>query len=148
MEADLEQAFATPPDDLGSFDCVIAADVLEHLRDPDTVLASAAALLEPGGTAVVSLPNVRYWETLWQVGVRGTWPRRAEGIFDATHLRWFTSRDAHELMDRAGVPVEQVSPQYRLKPGDWRTAAQARRLRWTPLRPFLVFQYVLAGRRP
>src|SRR4051794_3814 len=35
--------------DLGRFDCVVAADVLEHLRDPWTALRRAVALLDPGG---------------------------------------------------------------------------------------------------
>ena len=30
------------------------------------------------------------------------WPRRPEGIHDATHLRWFTLRDAVELCEGAG----------------------------------------------
>lgn len=145
VAGDLEELFAEPPGDLGQFDCVIAADVLEHLRDPLRVLQSATSLLTPGGTAVVSLPNVRYWETFWQLGIRGTWPRRNDGIFDATHLRWFTASDAMDMMAAAGVPVVEVSRQYRLKPNDWRTAPQARRFRRTPLRPFLVFQYVMAG---
>src|SRR5439155_7545387 len=33
------------PDDLGRFDCVVAADVLEHLEDPWAALAAAVALL-------------------------------------------------------------------------------------------------------
>lgn len=148
VNADLERLFAEgPPADIGRFDCLIAADVLEHLRDPWWVLRAAATLLDPGGTAVISVPNIRYWETLWQVAVRGTWPRRGEGIFDRTHLRWFTARDAAALMEEAGVPVTEVSPQYRLKPSDWRSADQGRRFARTPLRPFLVFQYVMAGRR-
>lgn len=130
---------------LGRFDCVIAGDVLEHLRDPFTVLRDAAALLEPGGTAVVSLPNVRFWETFWQLGVRGTWPRRSLGIFDRTHLRWFTLRDAHELFAQAGLEVDAVDRQYRFGPtGPVRRSRVLDRL---PGRTFVTFQHVLSGRR-
>lgn len=149
LGADLEQIFATsPPADLGEFDCLIAADVLEHLRDPWQVLTAAARLLAPGGTAVISVPNVGYWGTFRELFVRGTWPRHDEGTFDRGHLRWFTRADAIAMMDEAGVPVTQVAPQYRLRPSDWRTERQARRLARGPLRPLLAFQYVLAGRRP
>ena len=43
--------------------------------------------------------NVRYWETFWTLARHGTWPRREAGIFDATHLRWFTLGDAMNLLD-------------------------------------------------
>jgi hypothetical protein len=46
-----------------------------------------AALLEPGGSADVSLPNVRHRQLYWSVGARGTWPRQTVGLFDRTHLR-------------------------------------------------------------
>ncbi|HEX3832645.1 MAG TPA: class I SAM-dependent methyltransferase [Solirubrobacteraceae bacterium] len=131
--------------DLGTIDCVIAADVLEHLRDPWGLLRRAVAVLAPGGTAVVSLPNVRYWETLATLALRGTWPRRDQGIFDRDHLRWFTLADARALLEQAGLSVTEVSPRYRLKPDDWRSEAPGRRFARTPLSPFFVFQYVLAA---
>ena len=66
---------------------------------------------------MVSLPNVRHWETFWQLGRRGTWPRRDVGIFDRTHLRWFTLRDAYAMLDAAPACARcAVSRQYRLRP--------------------------------
>lgn len=130
---------------LGSFDCLVAADVLEHLRDPWSTLRALTGVLEPQATVVISLPNIRYWETFLQVGIRGRWPIRDEGIFDRTHLRWFTRADAVELLEQAGIDVVAVVPVHRLKPSDWRTARQGRRLAHGPLAPFLAFQYVLQG---
>ena len=134
-------------DDLGRFDCLIAADVLEHLRDPWTTLSRAAALLGPGDTAVVSLPNVRYWETFWQVGLRGPWPRRSEGVFDRTHLRWFTLFDAYELLRVAGLEVTRVQRQMRVRPRGTTLKRSAPVLARTPLRTFLTFQHLLVARR-
>ena len=99
--------------ELGRFDCLVAADVLEHLVDPWSALRAYARLLEPGGTAVVSLPNVAHWST-YAALARGSWPRRPEGIHDATHLRWFTLRDARELIEQAGLQVAAVERRPRL----------------------------------
>src|SRR3954447_18813474 len=96
---------AQPPKILGTYDTLIAADVLEHLVDPWTALKHYTALLEPGATAVVSLPNVAHWSTYAYLA-RGTWPRRPEGIFDRTHLRWFTLKDARDLLLQAGLTPE------------------------------------------
>lgn len=131
--------------DLGRFDCIVAADVLEHLRDPWLVLGRLVTLLEPGGSVVVSLPNVRFWETFWQLGVRGTWPRRSTGIFDRTHLRWFTLRDAWVLLADAGLVVEDVHRIGRLAPTGSPDSRAARLLLRTPLRTFVTFQHVLRG---
>jgi methionine biosynthesis protein MetW len=150
VEADIEGLMgqADLEDRLGRFDCVIAGDVLEHLRDPWAVLRYAAGLLDLGGRAVVSLPNVRYWETFWQLGRRNTWPRRSEGIFDETHLRWFTYRDARALLEQAALEVVEARPQYRMRPGfPTRWDRHIERLDGTKLAPFFALQYVIGARR-
>jgi methionine biosynthesis protein MetW len=147
--ADLEQ-LARREDlerDLGRFDALIAGDVLEHLVDPWSVLRVFAGLLEPGGSAVVSLPNIRYWDTLRQLVLRGTWPRQDFGIFDRTHLRWFTLSDARELIEQAGLEVVEVSPQYRIRPIGSRFDSRIRWVDRTKLRGFFAFQYVIGARR-
>lgn len=147
VEGDLE-GLATSLPELGEFDVLIAGDVLEHLRDPWSVLSGFARLLSSGGTALISVPNVRYWETLWQVGVRGTWPRRNEGIFDRDHLRWFTAVDAIELAKEAGLEPTAVHRQYRFSPRGTRFDRHAARFERTPLRPFLAFQILVVARKP
>jgi len=149
INADLETLGASGRlrEELGSFDCLIAADVLEHLVDPWSCLRRFGELLSVSGTAVVSLPNVRYWETLWQLGWRGTWPRRSEGIFDRDHLRWFTLSDGIALLDHAGLEAQGVERNYRLRPQPSRWDRHLRKLERTPLRPFFSFQFVIVGRR-
>ena len=138
---------AALPGGLGRFDCIVAADVLEHLPDPWTALRDAVELLEPGGSVVVSLPNVRFFETFWELGVRGRWPRRDQGIFDRTHLRWFTLRDARELLESAGLRVEAVSPRIRVRRGGSRFDRVFAWLARTPLRELFAYQYVLRASR-
>jgi methionine biosynthesis protein MetW len=142
--ADLDAALAEGAS-LGRFDCVVAADVLEHLVDPWSTLRRAVELLEPGGAAVVSLPNVRYVLTFWRVLRGGRWPRDPAGPFDATHLRWFTPLDARELLEQAGLTVERVQPNYFFT---GRALAVVRLLGRMRLAEFLAGQYVLLGRRP
>ena len=134
------------PSDLGRFDCLVAADVLEHLVDPWSALEAYARLLEPGCRAIVSLPNAAHWSTFAALA-GGSWPRRPEGIHDATHLRWFTLRDAVELCEGAGLWVEHVERRPWVL---WRGTRLDRHAgRAGPifrLSPF-TFQHVLAARR-
>jgi 2-polyprenyl-3-methyl-5-hydroxy-6-metoxy-1,4-benzoquinol methylase len=131
------------PDGLGRFDCLVAADVLEHLVDPWSALEGYVALLDPGCRAIVSLPNAAHWTTFAALA-RGSWPRRPEGIHDATHLRWFTRRDAIELCEGAGLRVEHVERRPWLL---WRGTRLDGHAGPLARLPAFTFQHVLAARR-
>jgi methionine biosynthesis protein MetW len=147
VEADLE---TLEPEGLGRFDVLIAGDVLEHLADPWAVLRRFAAIVEPGGTVVVSLPNVRHWETVFAIAIQGRFPRRNEGVFDRTHLRWFTLHDAWSLVDQAGLRVDAVERRirYRRVGGAKETAAARLLARLPGPRAFLTYQHVIRARKP
>jgi 2-polyprenyl-3-methyl-5-hydroxy-6-metoxy-1,4-benzoquinol methylase len=83
---------------------IICADVLEHLRDPWTVLAWLRTLLAPGGRAVISVPNIAHW-TGRRALLRGRFDYTDYGLLDRTHLRFFTRASAAELARRAGFAV-------------------------------------------
>src|ERR1700754_1395192 len=107
LDAVINGDVAAPPPDLGTFDTLIAADILEHLIDPWTTLTAYTRHLEPNATVIVSLPNVGHW-SVYAALASGRWPRKPEGIFDATHLRWFTRKDALALLTQAGLQPHTV----------------------------------------
>ncbi|MCW2982697.1 MAG: class SAM-dependent methyltransferase [Conexibacter sp.] len=90
-------------------DVIVCADVLEHLRDPWAVLAWLRTLLAPGGRAIVSVPNIAHW-TARRALVRGRFDYTEFGLFDRTHLRFFTRASAAELARRAGFAVLAERP--------------------------------------
>lgn len=91
---------------LGTFDCVVFNDVLEHLVDPWTALVAVRDLLAPGGRVVASIPNLRNIETLLELVVGGEFRYREAGVLDRTHLRFFTRASMYELFEGAGFAVE------------------------------------------
>ena len=98
--ADVEEGL---PDELGdSFDTVIAADVLEHVRDPERLLAELAARLSPSGRMFVSVPNFGHWYPRSRVAV-GKFGYDQRGILDKTHIRFFTLRTFRSLIARSGM---------------------------------------------
>lgn len=140
--SDVERFLAGPAPVEAPFDCLVAADILEHLVDPWRALSRAVDLLAPGATVVVSLPNVIYYRAIWQVLRDGRWPREDVGVFDRTHLRWFTLDDALDLLRQAGLRPTTFEPRY------W---AVGWRLRWrqavakTRLHRFLPPQYIVCA---
>jgi GT2 family glycosyltransferase/2-polyprenyl-3-methyl-5-hydroxy-6-metoxy-1,4-benzoquinol methylase len=88
-------------------DCIVFADVLEHLVDPWSAVRRARELLRPGGTLVVSIPNVLHHSVVRDLA-RGRFDYRDAGVLDRTHLRFFTAATARELVEQAGFQVERM----------------------------------------
>jgi glycosyltransferase involved in cell wall biosynthesis len=100
--ADLDQGI---PAEAGTgFDVVLAADVLEHVRQPDRLLRDARAVLAPGGTVAASVPNFAHWYPRLRV-VLGRFDYDRRGILDAGHVRFFTAASFERLAAGAGFTV-------------------------------------------
>jgi len=106
VRADLDGGL---PDDVGTgFDVIIAADVLEHVRQPDRLLGQIVDLLRPGGRVIASVPNISHWYPRGRVAV-GRFDYDQRGILDATHVRFFTRRSFLHLAHRAGLEPVRAS---------------------------------------
>ena len=92
----------------GAFDVILCLDVLEHLPYPEDAMQRLVPLLAQGGQMVVSLPNMRYIGTLKKLIVEADWPREPSGVFDGTHLRWFTAKSAARLFAQFGLQIVSV----------------------------------------
>jgi spore maturation protein CgeB/Tfp pilus assembly protein PilF/ubiquinone/menaquinone biosynthesis C-methylase UbiE len=92
------------PFEPGAFDCIIFADVLEHLVEPEELLRRFRDYLSADGVVVASIPNVR---NLWVIHnlVEGYWRYTDEGILDRTHLRFFTYTEIERMFDAAGYEI-------------------------------------------
>lgn len=94
------------PANLGQFDLVLALDVLEHLADPLSMLRQLVAQLAPGGSVIVSLPNVAHYSVVMPLLMRRRFAYQDAGILDRTHLRFFVEDTALALMNDAGLVVD------------------------------------------
>lgn len=92
----------------GYFDLVTFNDVLEHFVDPWDVLRRVATLLSPHGRVLVSLPNVRHWDDLLRIVLDADFPYADQGIFDRTHMRFFTPISMRRLFDESSYEVERL----------------------------------------
>ena len=104
VRADLD---AGVPDSVGrGFDVVVAADVVEHVREPQRLLEDVRARLAPGGSLVVSVPNFGHWYPRLRVAL-GRFDYDRRGILDRGHLRFFTRRSFERLLERSGYAVRR-----------------------------------------
>ena len=88
----------------GSFDCIVLADVLEHLRNPLTVLRKCRRWLATDGSLVISVPNSRHHSVISGL-IDGNWTYERAGLLDDDHVRCFTRRELEKLLYRAGFEI-------------------------------------------
>ncbi|MEO6601110.1 MAG: class I SAM-dependent methyltransferase [Polyangiaceae bacterium] len=87
------------------FEAVLLADVLEHIVDPIGFLqriAESSALRQ--ATLVVSVPNYGVWYNRLRT-LRGRFEYTWSGLYDRTHLRFFTRASMHKVLDYAGFEL-------------------------------------------
>ena len=94
----------------GDFDLILALDVLEHLKSAEETLSELRKMLAPGGTLIISLPNIAYWSIGVDLLIFGRFEYEDAGIMDRTHLRFFTEKTARELIESAGFRVQTSLP--------------------------------------
>jgi 2-polyprenyl-3-methyl-5-hydroxy-6-metoxy-1,4-benzoquinol methylase/Tfp pilus assembly protein PilF len=138
------------------FDCVVFADVLEHLVEPAEALRKVTRCLTEDGLIVISIPNIRFWQQV-QMHVEGRWKYEDAGIMDRTHLRFFCKADLEALIADAGLELVKLVPlstwpAERL-PRDENGRIQLGKATIGPLdddeyQEFLVYQYMVVAGRP
>jgi 2-polyprenyl-3-methyl-5-hydroxy-6-metoxy-1,4-benzoquinol methylase len=110
----------------GKWDAIVLADVLEHLNDPEEVLARCNGMLAPGGRVLVALPNgfgpFEIESALARVPVLGPVLLRATDLLVALLnkfvLRGLWTRTLQQVP--AGIPYNDDSPHMQFRShGGW-----------------------------
>jgi SAM-dependent methyltransferase len=102
----------------GAADVVIMSELIEHLVDPDGAVAEARRILRPGGSLLLSTPNLAAWYNrgllafgiqpiFSEVSLRGVFGRPGHVV--AGHLRLFTRRALTEFLTASGFRCVTVT---------------------------------------
>lgn len=136
---DVSRFFAKAPKQ--QYDCIIFADILEHILDPWKVLENSKRFLLPGGVVIISIPNIRFYTTFYYLFIKAEWPYHERGIHDKTHVRFFTRKNVVKLVKDAGFQFRTFKPYYLV--ADKKTVLNKfRRFMGIPgIRGFFTFQY-------
>jgi 2-polyprenyl-3-methyl-5-hydroxy-6-metoxy-1,4-benzoquinol methylase len=87
-----------PPEiEKDTYDYVICSHILEHIAYPEKLLRDIKKVLKENGFLIVALPNVFHYKTRLQL-LKGNFPREDAGIWDYTHVRWYSYRSAIETL--------------------------------------------------
>ncbi|HUZ54671.1 MAG TPA: methyltransferase domain-containing protein [Streptosporangiaceae bacterium] len=102
----------------GSVDVVIMSEVIEHLVDTDSAVEEAYRVLRPGGSLLLSTPNLAAWynrgllalgiqPVFSEVSLRSVFGRPGSQV--AGHLHMFTRRALVEFLAAYGLECVRVA---------------------------------------
>lgn len=86
------------------FEVLVAADVLEHVYEPLTVLKSMKGLLDEDGYMIISLPHVGH-SVIHACLLEENFEYADSGLLDRTHIRFFGIKNMQKLFEDAGMKI-------------------------------------------
>jgi len=126
-----------------AFDLILCLDVVEHMVDPWAFVSKLHRRMAPGGTVILSIPNVRHVSVIVPLVLLGRWRYREDGILDRTHLRFFTRESAFAL---AATPPLSIDRWLQSMPAASSTIGILNRLTLGLFKDFFAVQFIIASR--
>lgn len=92
------------PFETNFFDTVTCLDVIEHVLDPQMLLKEIHRVLRKDGTLILSTPNIRFSNHIYDLVVKGIFPKTSldQSLYDGGHVHFFTYKDMINLLQNAG----------------------------------------------
>ncbi|MFA6105029.1 MAG: class I SAM-dependent methyltransferase [Patescibacteria group bacterium] len=108
------------------YDAVVMQDVVEHVRDPASLITKAGELLKAGGVLALTTPDSG---SLWA----RVWGKRWHAFVPPQHLYYFSSENIKSFLEKRGFKVEYLEHH-----GKWFTVPYIIRLfySWTGFKFF------------
>lgn len=92
----------------GYFDCIILADILEHLRDPLKLLQLTRSYLKDDGYLIISAPNIANYQARWSL-LWGRFDASCGPVLeDENHIRFFTLQTLKNILKASGYQVTKL----------------------------------------
>ena len=125
------------------FDYIVIGDVLEHLKDPWKILKILVQFLKVDGKIIFSVPNFGHIDVFIHVFLKGYYPYNERGIFDKTHIRFFTWKNIEELVEQSSLEILKIHRNYRYRDKYGSEFPFYGKLLKYFFRNFYTFQYVV-----
>ncbi|MFC1786443.1 flippase-like domain-containing protein [Halobacteriota archaeon] len=96
-----------------TFDVAILGNIIEHVPEPERMIAEVSGILKPGGRVSITMPNSN---SLWSL-IEFFWDHFGKGRnYAEQHLRIFSPKELKELLKDNDVNVYHVSTLFVLSP--------------------------------
>ena len=86
------------------YDVIICSHILEHLQNPGKLLDDIRGVMSEHSIFIVALPNIMHYRSRLEL-VKGNFVYEESGIWDNTHVKWYTFQSAQELLSTHGLQI-------------------------------------------
>ena len=90
-----------------AYDCIVMADVIEHIVHPEQLFEDVKKLLKPDGVLLFSIPNITHLAAGLEL-VLGKFDYQNSGLLDATHVRFYSRESFVAKLASSGIYVEEI----------------------------------------
>ncbi len=88
----------------GPFQVIFMSQVIEHIATPEQTLENLKQWMTADCSLVISTCSIAHWRCRFRL-LRGIWEYEDYGIFDHSHLRFFTISSFKDLLHQCGFTV-------------------------------------------
>lgn len=99
-----------------TFDYILFADVLEHLKQPEHVLLTAKEQLTLSGEVFISIPNIAHYDILANLYLN-RFQYTKIGLLDDTHIHFWGAENLKNLADTVGCGITVLDGVYQVPYG-------------------------------
>ena len=103
-DADVQRQIAEEIETHGPFQVIFMSQVIEHIAEPDKSLTLLQKWMGPTSCLVISTCSIAHWRCRLKL-LFGKWQYEEYGVFDRTHLRFFTITSFNDLLHQSGFTV-------------------------------------------
>ena len=103
---DLDSDFIPIADEV--LDLVTCLDVIEHVFDPENLIAEVYRVLKKSGVFILTTPNIRFIDHIRSILIKGEFPKTSHDKFsyDGGHIHYFTFKDIRKLLKNNGFKIK------------------------------------------
>ena len=103
-EISLQQKIDLFVSDSGKFDIIFMSQVIEHIAESNKILVLLKQWIKEDGYLVISTVNIAHWKSRFRL-LFGKWRYEKYGLFDETHLRFFSVESMEVDLKNAGYQI-------------------------------------------
>ncbi len=89
------------------FDCILCADVLEHLAAPVPVVKKLSQLLKEDGKVIISIPNIAHNDILLKLAA-DRFDYTSTGLLDDSHVHFWGYHNLETFCQEAGLSIVEI----------------------------------------